>query len=219
MAAVSTYQQAAEPTDMNPGTTWLKDDGSAYIRKLDLTWNYLGEWQLPHMHHLHIEGGTMLGPILGGHGLAPLNNPPFTGTATLNGLDLADKQWVTDQLSTLQTVLTNLISNQIGGTSGNITIGSNMAVGYGTVTDGGTIPLPTYADNKRAVKAEVWGVIVSQSSVTHGSGSEATNWINECFADVNLVVTCKSRITSGGGGNNTGSGTTGVANYIVVCKR
>lgn len=219
MAAVSVYCQADEPTDLAPGTTWRKADGKEYVRKLDGTWNYTGEWQLPNMHHLSIEGGTMLGAILGAHGLAPTNNPAFTGTATLNDVDLADKQWATDQLTALQETLSNLITSQIGGTTGNITIGSNLAIGYGEVNDQGTIPLPVYSDNKRAVKAEVWGLLVSPKSVPHSSGSEATSWLNECFADVNLLVTCKIRITSGGGGANAGSGTSGIASYIVICKR
>lgn len=219
MPVANAYQQAVEPTDLTPGVRWFKDDGKAYIRKLDLTWNYIGEWELPNMHHLHLEGGTMLGPILGAHGLAPTDSPAFTGTPTLGSVDLADKQWTTDQLTALLDTVNKLISNQFGGGSGNLTIGNNMAVGYGTVADQGTIPLPVYADNKRAVKAEVWGLLVSQNSVPHSSGSEATNWINECFADVNLLVTCKTRITSGGGGSNAGSGTSGVANYIIACKR
>lgn len=220
MPAVSAYQQAVEPTDLKPGTLWYKDDGKAYIRKLDLTWNYIGEWQLPNMHHLHLEGGTMLGVILGDHGLAPSNNPQFTGTATLNNLDLADKQWVTDQLAELQTTLSDLISNQIGGGSGTITIGNNLAIGYGEVADQGTVPLPKFADDKRATLAQVWAVMCSTKSCPHSSGSEATNWVDECFVNTStLIVTCKIRIVSGGGGANAGSGTSGTANYIIICKR
>lgn len=217
MPVVSTYQQAVEPTDLTPGITWLRNDGTAAIRKLDLTWNEIGKWQLPSFNNLPLTGGTMLGAILGQHGLAPLANPAFTGTATLGGVDLAPKQWTTDQLTALQTTISNQITSLIGGTTGNITIGSNLAIGYGTVADGGTIPLPIYSDNKRAALAEVWSVLVSNNSTPHSSGAEATSWVDECFANASLIVTCKIRITSGGGGNNlSGNGT---ANYIIVCKR
>lgn len=212
MPVANAYYQADEPTDLTPATRWYKDDGKLYIRKIDLSWNYAGEWQLPNMHHLHVEGGTMLGPILGAHGLAPTDNPAFTGTATLNTIDLADKQWAADQLTTLQTTLTNLITNQVSGSSGNITIGSNLAVGYGTVNDGGTIPLPTYSDNKRAVKAEVWGVLVSMKSVTVHDGSEANDSVWEVSADVNLVVT--AHVVESHWGTKAG-----VANYVIICKR
>ncbi len=212
MPVVKNYQQADEPSDLLPGTGWYKDDGKAYIRKLDGSWNYIGEWQLPNMHHLHLEGGTVLGPILGAHGLAPVDDPAFTGTATLNDIDLADKQWTTEQMADLQTTLSQMIAAQIGGTSGNITIGSNLAVGYGTIADGGTIPLPVYADNKRATKPEVWGVLVSMKTVTIHDGSEANDSVWDVSADVNLVVSAKVVESHWG----TASGT---ANYIIICKR
>lgn len=220
MPVVNTYQQAVEPTDLTPGTTWLRDDGTAAIRKLDLSWNEIGNWELPYFNNLQRSGGTVLGPILGNHGLAPLDSPPFTGTPTINGVDAADKQWVTDQLTTLQGTLNDLLSNAISGTSGNITIGSNLTVGYGTVFDGGTIPLPVFADNTRADKTQVWGVLVSMNKATYGTGSEATAWSNDCSVDSNLLVKCGLSITGGGGGANMGSAAgASVANYIVVCKR
>lgn len=212
MPQVNAYYQATEPSDLTPATRWYKDDGKLYIRKIDLTWNYAGEWQQPNLNHVHVEGATMLGPLLGNHGLAPLESPAFTGVATLNDIDLADKQWVSDQLTALQTTLNNTISNQIGGTTGNITIGSNMAVGYGTVADGGTIPLPVYSDNVRATKAQVWGVLVSMKSVTVHDGSEANDSVWEVSADVNLVVTANVNESHWGA-------KAGVANYIIICKR
>jgi hypothetical protein len=220
MPVVSTYQQAIEPTDLTPGTTWLRDDGTAAVRKLDLTWNEIGNWELPNFGNVSIRGGTMLGPLLGAHGLAPLVDTPLTGVPTSNGIDLADQQWVKDQLTAMLTTINNLISNAIGGTNGNITIGSNLAVGYGTVADGGTIPLPVFSDNTRADKSQVWGVLVSMNNAAYSTGSEATSWANKCTVDVNLVVTCGVSITSGGGGSNHGS-TDGAstANYIVICKR
>lgn len=212
MSVSSAYFQADEPTDLTPSTRWYRDDGKLFIRKIDLSWNYAGEWQLPNMHHLHLEGGTMLGAIDGAHGLAPVDNPAFTGTATLNAIDLADKQWATDQLAALQTTLSQMIAAQIGGTSGNITIGSNLAVGYGTIADGGTIPLPVYSDNKRATKPEVWGVLVSLKSVTVHDGSEANDAAWDVSADVNLVVSAKVV------GSHWGTAS-GYANYIIICKR
>lgn len=220
MAVASIYQQAVEPTDLTPGTLWLRDDGTSAVRKLDLTWNELGSWELPSWGNLPVAGGTMLGPILGNHGLAPLASPAFTGAPTINGIDAADKQWVTDQLTTLQSTVNDLISNAISGTSGNITIGSNLTVGYGTVQDGGTIPLPVFADNTRADKSQVWGVMVSMNNAAYGTGSEATSWANKCTVDANLLVTCGVAIVGGGGGANTGSTAgTSTANYIVICKR
>src|ERR1035437_7011845 len=212
MAVVSTYQQDDEPSDLTPGTGWLRGDGKEYVRKLDLSWNYVGEWQLSHKNNLPIEGGTMMGPILGSHGLAPLDNPAFTGAATQNGVDLADKDYLTNQLAALQLTLTSLITNQVGGTMGNITIGGNLAVGYGTVSDGGTIPLPIYADNVRASLSEVWGVLASMKSLTGHDGSEANDWTFEVNVDASLNVTCTNVESHWGT-------FTGVASYIVMCKR
>ncbi len=212
MAVASIYQQASEPTDLKPGTIWLGDDGVGKIRKLDGTWNTFGPWQEPNFGLLSLQGGTMLGPILGAHGLATLESPAFTGTPTINAVDAADKDFVTSQVEALKTSLTALISNQFGGTAGNITIGGNLAVGYGTVADGGTIPLPTYADNTRAAKAEVWGVMVSMATMPFHDGAEANDSSFNIAVDVNLNVTCQC-VESHWGTK------TGTANYIILCKR
>jgi len=215
MSEAKTYQQASEPSDLTPGTTWLHDNGKAYIRKLDLTWNYVGEWELPNFHHLHLEGGSMLGPIGGAHGLCHSHNPAFTGTATLNDVDLADKQWISTQLEDLRSVLENYISGKMGGTSGNVTVGNNMAIGFGTVQDGATIPLPTYADNTRASKSEVWGVLPSiKSMVGSNHPYVAFQYNMTCSVDANLVASSKWS----GGGYVHEAGQSQI-NYIIICKR
>lgn len=221
MAVVNTYQQASEPTDLTPGTQWYRDDGKAYIRKLDLTWNYIGEWQRPNFNHLHVEGGTMLGPILGEHGLAPLNNPAFTGTATLNDVDLADKQWTSDQIEALQTSLENFITGTSNGTSGTLSIGNNLAIGYGQVKHGETIELPRYGGvaGQRAALSEVWAVLPSIHDL-EGWNSKGNDYSfqSQVSVDANLKVTCSWLSTE----NSTVGYIehyTGSINYIIICKR
>lgn len=187
MPEVKTYQQADEPSDQTPGTTWLNDNGKAYIRKLDLSWNYIGEWQLPNMHHLHVEGGTMLGPILGAHGLMPVNNPTLTGTATLNDIELADKQWT-------RTALENYISGALGdgSTSNNVTIGSNIAFGFGVLPHGGTVPLPKYLGDVTAKISDIVMLQVAPDEILHWNSRENDFW-SRLICRVNpttLVVSC-----------------------------
>jgi len=223
MPEVKTFQQASEPNDLTPGTKWYHDNGKAYIRKSDLSWNYIGEWELPNFHHLHLEGGSMLGSIGGAHGLCHSHNPAFTGTATLNDVDLADKQWTSDQFKNLRTILENYISGKIGGSSGNLSIGNNLAIGFnapGTdIPHGGTIPLPVYSDGKRASKNEVCGVIVSFSkNLTPNHPHNAFNGMSTCSVDANLVVTAIWHISGGGWDGDHGQ-YVGAANYLILCKR
>jgi len=216
MAEVKTYQGADEPTDMAPGTTWLKDDGNAVIRKPDGTWNLIGQWTVPNMGMVDIQGDTMLGPLLGAHGLAPLDSPDFTGTVQVAGEEVATKTWTTEQLSDLQTTLEDFIGGQFSGSETTISIGNNLAIGYGNganaIPHGGAIPLPKYGDGSRAQLSEVVGVVVSVSSMAMNDGAEANTYVWTVSVDANLTVTCKTVGTHWG--EHDGS-----ANYLIICKR
>ena len=209
---VKAYYQADEPTDLNPGTQWFRDDGKAYIRKPDLTWNETGRWTEKNMGHVDIQGDTMLGSLEGDHGLAPLDSPPFTGIVTVNGEEVATKAWTTEQLQALQESLQNFIGGQYSGSEGTITIGNNLAIGFGgPIEHGAAIPLPLYGDGSRAHNSEVWGVIPSLHAIQVHDGGEANNTYWDISVDANLVVTC--HVTS------RWPEYFGSVNYLIICKR
>ena len=223
MAEVKTYHGADEPTDMAPGTTWRKDDGKEFARKPDGTWVQTGRWTERNCGHVDIQGDTMLGPLLGQHGLAPLDSPPFTGMPTISGGEIATKTWTTDQLSDLQKALQDFISGQFSGSEGSITIGNNLAIGYGTRTNGQTIPLPVYGDKSNAFLTEVWAVMVSPADMGGSiSGDIADIFTVHCSVDSSLLLSCYIKHTRPGWGNDDiGIGDSGhaLANYFIVCKR
>jgi hypothetical protein len=211
MAIVNAYQQADEPADAVAGTQWFRDDGTWAIMGLDLNWNEMGLWTMPDHGHLPVAGGTMIGNILGGHGLAGLESPAFTGSPTIEGDEIATKPWTTVQLDALQTTLQQFIASSFSGSDGTLTIGNNLAIGYGTVANGATIPLPKYADDDRASLSEVWAVIPSVRSLTGRSDSITSfNWTITCSVDANLLVTC----TFAGWSVPDAS-----INYLIICTR
>jgi hypothetical protein len=219
MGVVQSYYQADEPTDQTPGTIWYRDDGTMAQRDLSLAWVEKGNWLLTDNGMLSKEGGDVSGPVTGSHGHAPIDNPAFTGNITLDGEDVPDKPWVQAQMDALEETIQRFIAEALAGTDTTISIGNNMAVGVGTVVHGGAITLPKYADDTRADISEVWGApFVSPAALARGNGSEATGMAYECTVDpATLIVTCRTRITSGGGGANWAAD--GTANYLIICKR
>jgi len=218
MAEVKTYYQADEPSDVAPGAMWLRSDGTKAQRGLSSEWIEKGSWTEVNDGMLPVVGGSMLGPVSGNHGHAPIDDPAFTGVMTLNGEEIPDKPWVTAAIEALQETLQNFITQSLTGGDNSISVGNNLAIGIGEVADQGAITLPKFADDTRAVLGEVWGVLVSPKEYHHGIGSEATIMAHECYHDpMTLIVTCRTRILSGGGG--AVSAAAGTANYLIICKR
>ena len=155
MSEVKTYQQADEPTDATPGTGWLRADGSKAQRDMSGAWVEKGSWTLENDGMLPKAGGAVTGAVIGNHGHAPMDSPAFTTNATLDGDDLATKVWVAQQIADLMTTIQDYISNAISGGESSITIGQNFVLAYGTVANGGTVPLPTYSSGVKAVKSEI----------------------------------------------------------------
>lgn len=155
MSEVKTYQQADEPTDVTPGTVWLRATGTKAQRDLTGAWVEKGSWTETNDGLLPLTGGAVTGPVTGSHGHAPLDSPAFTTNATLDGEDLSTKTWVSEQIADLMTTIQDYISNAISGGESSITIGQNFVLAYGTVANGGTVPLPTYSSGVKAVKSEI----------------------------------------------------------------
>lgn len=214
------YQQADEPDDDRPGTIWFDNRGKGWIKKMTGEWNYVGEWQLPNFHHLHVEGGSMLGPVRGAHGLMSAFNPAMEGTATLNDIDLADKQWTMDQINTMRATLENYISGALGGSTGNFTIGSSIAFGYGTVNHDGVVPLPKYSGEITAKVSDVVALIVSPYDVDHWNSKSEGYWVKSvCKVNPStLKVECYTvdYLNPSGGDDKYKTGT---AQYLIVCVK
>jgi len=85
--------------------------------------------------------------------------------------------------------------------------------GMGTVAHGATIPLPYYKDGTRATTAQVCGVLVSTNAQDwYNHQYDGFSYHQTCSVDANLLVTC--RVIGDGHGT-----TTGVANYLIICRR
>jgi hypothetical protein len=218
MAAVQTYYQADEPNETTPGTVWLRSDGTKAQRDLSGNWIEKGSWVLEDDGLLSKNGGAVVGPITGNHGHAPTDSPAFTTNITLDGEDVPDKPWVTAQIEDMQTALQTYVTEALSVGDTGISIGANLAFGYGIIAHGGTIPLPKYSDDTQATIGQICLLLVGPSTLARASGGEATYWVYETSVDpTTLLVTARTRITSGGGGNN--AGVNGTANYSIICKR
>jgi hypothetical protein len=213
MGIVNLYQQADEPSAETPaGTVWFRDDGTSAVKKIDLTWNELGSWQEENWGKLLVSGGTMLGPILGAHGLAELDSPAFTGTPTIEGDEIATKPWTIEQLDALQLEIQNFINGAFGGSGNTITIGNNLAMIKGTAAHGDTCALPAYADGDTAALADVWVALPSLESMLVHDGEEANDVTWDIDIDANLLVTCQAAESHWGTQE-------GRIHYLVICKR
>lgn len=211
MPLVETYYQADEPPQTAPGTVWLRADGTKAQRGLSGQWIEKGSWTEENDGMMSVNGGTVLGPVLGNHGHAPLDSPAFLGTMTLNGEEVPDKPWVNDQIQAAVEAIQSFVNGVMTGGE-TISIGNDMAIGYGVVADGGTIPLPKYADGTRAILSEVWGVLPSLR-YTYFHFSAGTNLLGvNIRADANLLVTAKCEY-------GVANWVSVEANYIIICKR
>jgi hypothetical protein len=214
MAAVQTYFQADEPTDSAPGTIWLRSDGTKAQRDLSSAWVEKGNWLLEDDGLLSQEGGSVQGPITGNHGHAPTDSPAFTTVITLDGEEVPDKPWVTEQLANMQTDLQNYITEALSGGDSGVSIGNNLAFGYGQgLTNGSVVPLPKYADDTRATIGEVVLLMVAAGNNSFSCNVNAQHNIYVSVDPATLIVTCY--------GVRLGTGNTwnGVASYFIVCQR
>ena len=154
MAEVKTYY-GTEPSDSSPGTMWLRTDGTKAQRDLSGVWIEKGSWTLEDDGLLSKEGGAVTGPVTGNHGHAPTDSPAFTTIITLDGEEVPDKPWVTEQMTNMQTDLQNFITEALSGGESGISVGNNMAFGYGTLAHGAAVPLPKYSDDTRATLGQI----------------------------------------------------------------
>lgn len=214
MSEVKTYQQADEPTDITPGTTWLRADGTKAQRDLSGAWVEKGSWTLEDDGMLPASGGAVTGAVTGNHGHAPADSPAFTTNATLDGEDLSTKTWVSEQIADLMTTIQDYIANALGGGESSITLGQNIAFGYGTLTHGETVPLPTYSTGVKAVKAEIVLLLPSWNEMSiHDSASAHQHMTYYCSIDPDTLA-----VSSYTDGDNEGTKYHPI-NYLIVCVK
>ena len=217
MSLVNTYYSATEPADTAPGTIWLRVNGTKAQRGLSGEWIEKGSWTEENDGMLSVNGGTVLGPVGGNHGHAPLENPQFTGTITCDGEEVPDKPWVLDQIQKVKDSITAFVNDIVNNTEG-FTVENNLAIEVGVVAHDGIIPLPKYADGTRAVHEEIWAMLVTMKHAAHSTSDRAAQIGHYCSVDpATRKVTARFLMEAGGGGANWAG--VGDANYIIICKR
>lgn len=169
--------------------------------------NNLSEW-IEYLKTLTAEGtplntpSTLVERDVSGNFAASMITSNLTGDVTGNA-DTATK-WQTARTLTLTGAVTGSVS--VDG-SGNVSMAtsisssSGVAVLSGTISHGGTIPLPSGYSQAQCK----WTVSVSELS--SGLGSNDIDFF-VCSADSDRVVTCS-------GGNGDGS-FVGIANYMII---
>lgn len=100
MALIQMYAQASDPGAVGAGYIWVNTTtGDMKVRNTaNSDWTIIGNADAPNLGLLPLAGGTMTGSIEGAHGLLPSDSPAITTNATLDGDDLATKNYVTEQL-------------------------------------------------------------------------------------------------------------------------
>lgn len=98
------YAQAGTPGTPAAGDIWINTTtGDFKVRDTsNANWNTIFNINLVNGGLLPKAGGAMTGAITGAHGLAPLDSAPLTTNVTLDGNDLASKNWVNSQLTNYQ---------------------------------------------------------------------------------------------------------------------
>jgi len=216
VSEVKTYQQADEPTDITPGTTWLRADGTKAQRDLSGAWVEKGSWTLEDDGMLPASGGAVTGAVTGNHGHAPADSPAFTTNATLDGEDLSTKTWVSEQIADLMTTIQDYIANALGGGESSIAIGQNIAFGYGSVDNGSVVPLPTYSSGVKAVKSEIVLLLPSIVYSNFRYRDQHRGVITVAIDPTTLIATA----TYDNGHTETGDTTYDVTiGYIIVCVK
>lgn len=166
---------------------------------------------------LSLEGGTVLGPVQGNHGHAPLEDPAFTGVITLDGEEVPIKPWVLDQIQQVKASIQAFVNDIVNNTEG-FTVENNLTIETGVVAHDAVIPLPKYADGTRAVHEEVWAMMVSMHHAADSTSDRAAQVGQYCSVDpATRKVTARHLMEAGGGGANWAG--VGDANYIIICKR
>lgn len=225
------YIQTGDPGAVGCGYQWCNSStGVLYERNVaNNAWVTVGNVGLTNYGSLPITGGAMTGAITGVTGWAPLDAPNFTTSAKLSSVNLA----TTTDLSNLQTTLTNLINAQIASgfsaLNSSLSISNSIAWGYGTVYDGGTIPLPSYSD-RQALHSEIVVMLVAHSGYktlppsgpdycaemsTTNTGSEARSHGHTAYVNTSTrVVTCGTFAAGDGAASNDS-----YANYVIICVK
>lgn len=218
MAEVKTYFQATEPTDSTPGTRWINVDGSRKIRGIDGVYRDDGNINLETCGNLSRQGGNMEGAIGGNHGLAPLDSPAFTTSATLEDEEVATKTWAQSLVDDLEETLRDVITAAVDGSSPNLGIFDYLAVGYGSVAHGEAIPLPYYKlgavnGGTQAKLSELISVHVALKTImSHSSDSSDLHPSWAISVDpATLVVTCQVV--------DADETHTGTVNYSIICGK
>lgn len=161
------YIQANDPGAVGTGYQWANtSSGILYERNTSNTaWVAVGNVNQTNYGSLARTGGTMTGAISGVTGWAPVDAPDFTTSAKLGGVNLA----TVNDLSNLQTLLTDLIDQKIASSLSSQTVSSsilaNTAISTGVLTfdyptltstwaPTQTIPLPNFPDGQEATESQ-----------------------------------------------------------------
>ncbi len=98
------YTQTSEPGTPAAGDIWINtttgDFQTRNTAKSD--WNLIFNINEANGGLLPLSGGTMTGAIEGAHGLLAADSPGMTGTPTIEGDEVATKDWVTETLGGYQ---------------------------------------------------------------------------------------------------------------------
>ncbi len=122
-----------DPGAVGVGMQWLNSTTyDLYERNSSNTgWIKVGNVNSQYYGQLPTTGGNMTGAITGSHGLAPLDSPSFTTSATRDNVELA----TTADLDALDTTLRSLIDTKIQTGLSTATQGisstDNIAISYG----------------------------------------------------------------------------------------
>jgi len=218
------YIQPTDPGAVGYGYQWANSStGNVYDRNTSNTaWVFQRNSNQAQGGALPVSGGAMTGAITGASGFAPISSPAFTGSPNVAGVNLVTQTVLTNSLAALTTTLNNDIASAIASVTGTFNINGQLAIKSGTVSDGGTIPLPNYGGTnpRQATISEVMALMVGPETYTYQTDGNASHRVFTCTASGALVVTCNEPITAGGGGSSQGTvAGASVANYLIICLR
>lgn len=151
--AFNTWVQDLEPVSPSALDLWFRPaTGEKWQRNTaGDTWIFKGYADEAWDGTLPRSGGSMVAPILGSTGLAPLDNPDFTGTPKRSGIDLLTVADIEQLRREIYARLQSDILSFFGNTPNSSQTRANIAVLYGeevvpyaTLAAGFQIGLPTF---------------------------------------------------------------------------
>lgn len=209
----------------NPVAMMLWGDPSTGLLKCRNTsntaWNVCGSGNVANLGMVPIGGGTITGPLKGAHGLSPLADPAFTGTALLNGSPLATQTDVNTALQDLKDLIIAQFTTAASSSSSSSSSGGiEYAIGCGVVQDGNPIPMPFYSDGYPANYDEVCGVMAAPADQICYIGSEACHreWFTKIIPN-GAGYTVRCYVHTHDGSPKEADDKLGQANFIIICAR